>query len=56
MSRYVILIRNPSTDEVLAITDGDDRIAVFPTIGAAREETRKHSVCSAWPCEITEAP
>lgn len=53
---YVILIRDPSTDQVLAITNEDDRIQVFQTIDAAREEMRKNEVCSEWPCEIVEAP
>lgn len=56
MNRYVILIRNPNSDQVLAITDEDDRIAVFPTLEIAREEVRKNEVCSAWPCEVVEAP
>lgn len=58
---YVILVRNPRNDRIIAITDGsiesdDPPIAVYETEEEAEEAAAHTTACQAWPYSIVEAP
>lgn len=55
---YVILVRNPGTGKVFPIWDGDtDRICKqWLTKEEAENDTKRITVCQAWPYSVVEAP
>lgn len=56
---YVILVRNPGNDSVVAITKGEDvheTLVVFATENEADEAAVNIKLCQAWPYAIVEAP
>ena len=53
---FVILIRNPSNDRVIAVTTDGDNIATYETEDEAEKEAHRVPVCKAWPYVVVEAP
>lgn len=64
MAGFIVLIRNPRSGEVMALTStgGDESrdenppIAVYDTRGEAEIAAQYQPVCDAWPWNIVEAP
>lgn len=57
MTRYVILVRNPSNGKILGIRDeGEDYLATFEIFDEAQKFADSHPLCNAWPFDIVEAP
>jgi hypothetical protein len=55
--RFVILVRNPRTNGIIAVTGDDgESIAVFESEDDARDAAEHTTICQAWPYEIVEGP
>jgi hypothetical protein len=53
MSHFILLSRNPSSNQVVAIQDGED-IAMFDTYEAAEQCAEDQTLCVAWGYQIVE--
>lgn len=56
---YVVLVRNPTNDSVLLITEDteSDKAAIYETEDAAEKAALNDiPVCRAWPYSVVEAP
>lgn len=52
---YVILVRNPSSGSVFAITD-DDVLELYASEAEADKAAMDIPICKAWPYSVVEAP
>jgi hypothetical protein len=55
---YIIIVRNPRTKSLIAVTSGDDDeiIAEFATETDAIAAADNTMICKAWPYHFVEVP
>lgn len=54
--QYVVLVRNPGNNTILAIQHEDGKLATWPTFEDAAHGVEDHILCQSWPYEIVRAP
>jgi Mg-chelatase subunit ChlD len=54
---YIVVSRNPRTNKLVIVTDGDDNVpAEFGTEDEAAEAASNTTICKAWGYDVIECP